>query len=119
VSRAVSAPRLQLPPAKIGKSQSRILPLSARAAPPNFSELYKFNLIVYELEEMDDLVIIIADDEDEPPLKRHKVEAISHINSLIETTKAVQADVEWSLEHLIKTSRKLERRRKYRPCGED
>jgi hypothetical protein len=46
-------------------------------------------------EEMDDSVIIIADDEDEPPLKRYKVEAISHINSLIKQTKAEQANVEY------------------------
>jgi hypothetical protein len=38
------------------------------------------------------------------------VEAISHINSFIKKTKAVQADIKRSIEHLIKTSRKLERR---------
>jgi hypothetical protein len=54
---------------------------------------------------MDDSVIIIADDEDEPPLKRHKVEAISHINSLIKKTKAEQADAEWE------TWNQLQRRR--------
>lgn len=46
-------------------------------------------------EEMDDSVIIIADDEDEPPLKRHKAEAISRINSLIKKTKAEQANAEY------------------------
>ena len=54
---------------------------------------------------MDDSVIIIADDEDEPPLKRHKVEAVSHINSLIKKTKAEQADAEYE------TWNQLQRRR--------
>lgn len=37
-----SAPRLQLSLAKSGKIQLRHLPLSARAAPPNFSEMPSF-----------------------------------------------------------------------------
>ena len=44
-------------------------------------------------EKIDDSISFIADDEDQPPLTRHKVEAISHINSLIRKVKAEQADV--------------------------
>jgi hypothetical protein len=45
-------------------------------------------------EEMDDSVIIIADNENKPTLKKHKMEAISYINSLIKKTKAEQVNAE-------------------------